>query len=167
MTRQFDRTKKQLVMSSASLEDLPSKMRTPVSMTAEGTPTFTVLSMQQMKLFGIGYGELSSVSMEHIVNVRAVCELAVLEAQGVPLEEALMKVHSVQYAQTQTCRDDSDPAGATPFPPCSAGGSTIRAGGFTPRAGMKPTQKKTAISTQKAQNPGEWKSWKLNRQSGC
>ena len=88
-------------MRNAFLEKLPSWIEGEVPMVkGKGTPTVTYLTLRQMKVLGGGYGNLTSVKMSTIQNVKAVMQLEQLRRQGVDLNTAVMKTHSVQYAET-------------------------------------------------------------------
>jgi len=55
--------------------------------------------MRQMKLLGVDYGSLKTVKMSGIQNVEAICQLAAIVRTGTPVNEAVVRTHSVQYGE--------------------------------------------------------------------
>lgn len=53
-----------------------------------------------MKMAGGRFADLQSVKMSHIQNLESLLQLKQLRAQGLSLEEAVRRTHSVQYAET-------------------------------------------------------------------
>ncbi len=93
---------KRLEMKVADFEkDLPRWIDEGTPMVeGKGTPTIAYVTMRQMKAFGIGYGSLQKVKMSNIQNVQALLELELGLRQGLTVEQAVLKTHSVMYADT-------------------------------------------------------------------
>ena len=99
--RIYDIQKKRLIMDFAFLDQLPNKIMAGVHLRpGEGTPTVTYLTLRQMKMAGGEFASLKSVKMRHIQNIESLMHLKQLTDQGLLLEEAVSKTHSVQYATT-------------------------------------------------------------------
>src|SRR6185503_3664638 len=99
--RAYDGISGTLEMRNVFLDKLPSKIKPKngAMLTPEGTPTQTYLTLHQMKKLGVGYGKLTKIKMSTIQNIRSVIELEVLSSK-LPLDEAVLKTHSVTYAET-------------------------------------------------------------------
>jgi hypothetical protein len=69
--------------------------------------------MRQMKLLGIDYSGLKKVKMSTIQNVRGVIEFNAMLAQGMTPEAAIVKTHSVQYAEGSIIQSGHRVVGAT------------------------------------------------------
>ena len=101
MERAYNPQTKVLEMRNAFLEDLPRWVDEGTPMVAgRGTPTVTYLTVRHMKLLGVGYGQLAKVKMSTIQNLKAIIQLHVLRTKGVDPNVAVLRTHSVQYAET-------------------------------------------------------------------
>jgi hypothetical protein len=99
--RAYDPTTKTFEMRNAFLEDVPTWIKDGAPMVEnKGTPTVTWLSLRQMKVLGVDYAAPKTVKMSTIQNIKAIIQLAVLRARGVDVNQAVLKTHSVQYAET-------------------------------------------------------------------
>ena len=78
----------------------------------KGTPTVTYMTIYQMKRLGVSFGGLKTVKMSTIQNFEAILQLETLRRQGVPLNEAVLKTHSVQYADTGIVQSGNQITGA-------------------------------------------------------
>ena len=96
--RAVDPATGKMEMRNAFLDDIPKDMRV-LTIDGKTIPLVDYLTMRQMKLGGVGFGGLTKVKMSTIQNVRTVAKLAALEKAGVPPNEAVMKTHSVSYAE--------------------------------------------------------------------
>jgi hypothetical protein len=70
-------------------------------MPGRGTPLIAYLDMRQMRMVNINYSSLSAAKLSTIQNVEAVCQLEVNMRNGMKLENAVRKTHSVEYAETE------------------------------------------------------------------
>ena len=113
MSRGYNPTTGEFVFHYAFLDSIPKDLRmvatTPEMLPGKGTPLETYMTLRQLKLLEERAGTASgpegffgaqprNVHMSHIINTRTVAELAVLERQGVAINDAIIKTHSVQYA---------------------------------------------------------------------
>lgn len=99
--RTYDSKTKTLIMENAFLQDLPSWIEVGVPMVkGKGTPTVTYLTLRQLKSTGVGIGELKKIKMSTIQNVEAILELNQFVKNGVEIDEAVARTHSVRYATT-------------------------------------------------------------------
>lgn len=88
-------------MENAFLQHLPSWIDAGVPLVpGRGSPTVTYLTLRQMRLLGAHFGELQTIKMSTIQNVEAVMQLEQLARQGMSLDAAVAKTHSVAYATT-------------------------------------------------------------------
>ena len=88
-------------MESAFLDDLPRWIDAGVPLEpGRGIPTVTYLTLRQMKMVDAHFAGLKTVKMSHIQNLEAIMQLKQLTSQGLPLDEAVRKTHSVEYATT-------------------------------------------------------------------
>jgi hypothetical protein len=101
LERAYNPTTKKLVMRNAFLDDVPRWMNEtgPKMDAKDGVPTVTYLTLRQMKLLGVDYSGLQTIKMSTIQNVRGVIEFNVLLHEGVQPDAAILKTHSVQYAE--------------------------------------------------------------------
>jgi hypothetical protein len=116
----------------------------PEMLPGKGTPLETYMTMRQMRILertaGAAFTGPRSVHMSTIVNQRTVLELARLESQRVPVNEAILRTHSVQYANNSIVQSGGRIAGAR-----VSGGSTFPASRrYTPQQladyGIDPAQ---------------------------
>jgi hypothetical protein len=100
--RAYDPKTKTFEMMNAFLDSLPSWVAEPgvPAMSAKGVPTVTYLTLRQMKMLDVPYGQLSRVKMSTIQNVRGILELNVAMKAGADPNDAILNTHSVQYAST-------------------------------------------------------------------
>jgi hypothetical protein len=103
---------KTLVMDMAFLDAIPKEQSWVTEdgkalKPGRGIPLQTYLSIRQMKLFGVEYGDLGKpnfqkVKLSTIVNERTIWGLAesTKKEPGAPEAERLKRTHSVQYADT-------------------------------------------------------------------
>lgn len=90
-------------MENAFLQDLPSWIDFGTALVpGKGIPTVTYLTLRQMKLFKVQFGELTAAKMSTIQNVEAVMQLEQMtrSPDNTTLDQAVAKTHSVQYATT-------------------------------------------------------------------
>ncbi|HTL84067.1 MAG TPA: hypothetical protein VL856_02725 [Acidimicrobiia bacterium] len=112
--RAYDPFTKKLEMREALLEDLPRWIDdggVPL-VEGKGTPTVAYLTMRQMKHLGVEYGELTTVKMSSIQNIRAIIELHLARAQGIDPNVAVLDTHSVKYADTSIVQSGHRVVGA-------------------------------------------------------
>src|SRR5262249_42667557 len=57
------------------------------------------LTLRQMRALGVAFGSLETVKMSTIQNALAVMQLDQALKRGIPLDQAVLQTHSVQYAQ--------------------------------------------------------------------
>jgi hypothetical protein len=101
MVRMYVPEKKMLVMDAAFLDELPRWIDAGVPLRADkGTPTVAYLTLRQLKLAQVHFGELRTVKMSNIQNFETLLQLKQLTSQGLSLDEAIRQTHSVQYAMT-------------------------------------------------------------------
>ncbi len=101
MERAYNPQTKVLEMRNAFLEELPRWAQDGTPMVeGKGTPTVTYLTIRQMKLLGADYSGLTKVKMSTIQNLKAIIQLHVLRARGVDPNHAVLRTHSIQYAET-------------------------------------------------------------------
>ncbi|HZN73858.1 MAG TPA: hypothetical protein VFC00_19495 [Micromonosporaceae bacterium] len=106
MTRSYNTATGELGMESARLDRIPKAQRmvdtVPEMLPGEGTPLEAYMTMRQMKILeqeaGAAFSVPRKVYMSLITNKRTIFELAKLEKQGKPVDEAILETHSVQYA---------------------------------------------------------------------
>jgi len=104
--RSYDPSTKTLVMENAFLEKLPRWVDAGIPMVRrKGTNTVTYLTLRQMKLLEVEFGETRLVKMSTIQNIEAVMQLDQLTRSGsgaspLSLQDAVGRTHSVQYATT-------------------------------------------------------------------
>jgi hypothetical protein len=99
--RSYDAATRTLVMENAFLNDLPTWIEAGIPLRqGRGTPTVTYLTMRQMRMLGVGFGETRVVKMSTIQNVEAVMQLEQLRRSGVSYQQGVAQTHSVQYATT-------------------------------------------------------------------
>jgi hypothetical protein len=99
--RGYDQANNKVIMANAFLSDLKRWIdHDPPLKQGKGVPLVAYLTMRQMKLFGIGEGQIRQLKMSTIQNVEAILQLEALRRRGVSLIEAVMRTHSVQYAET-------------------------------------------------------------------
>lgn len=92
---------KQFEMRNAFLDNIPGWVNEGgPGLDPRGIPTVHYLTIRQMKLLGVDYGNTKRVKMSTIQNVRAVIEFNVQLMAGVDRNTAIMKTHSVQYGET-------------------------------------------------------------------
>ena len=91
----------QFEMRNAFMGDLPSWIEsggTPM-VPGRGTPTIAYLTMRQMKILGVNFGELPMVKLTKIQNIEAIAHLANLtRRKGLPVDQAVLK--TIDYAET-------------------------------------------------------------------
>ena len=73
----------------------------PALADGKGTPLLAYADMRLMKLAGVNQGSLKTVMMSTIQNMETLCQVASLERQGVPLNQAIAETHSVAYAKNE------------------------------------------------------------------
>ncbi|MFO0579734.1 MAG: hypothetical protein U1A78_37650 [Polyangia bacterium] len=92
---------RELTMYAAFLDELPDKIDAGVPLVpGSGTPTVTYLTLRQMKMAGGQFGQLQSVKMSTIQNIKSLLLFHHLRSQGVSPNDAVKQTHSVQYAMT-------------------------------------------------------------------
>ena len=127
MSRGLNPNTGEFIYHSAFLDGIPRPLRwvatEPEMVPGRGTPLETYMTMRQMRLLqqeaGIGGGgaELPfatprEVHMSTIINTRTVAQLAAAEHSGVPLNEAILNTHSVQYASNSIVQGGGQITGA-------------------------------------------------------
>ena len=111
--RAYDPGTKTFVMESAFLDDLPRWVDVGTPLVAgKGIPTVTYLTLRQMKLLGVEYGGISKVKMSSIQNLEAIIQLHVMRTKGEDPNAAVLKTHSVQYADTSVVQSGHRVVGA-------------------------------------------------------
>jgi hypothetical protein len=102
--RRYDPASKQWVMVEAFFDkEMPRWIKGSTSMVeGKGTPLIAFLDMRLMKTSGVAYGALTSTKLSTIQNVEAICQLeAQVRAGATDLDEAVLRTHSVSYAETE------------------------------------------------------------------
>ena len=101
-----------LVMNMAFLDEIPKELSWVTDdgkplMPGQGIPLQTYMTIRQMKIMKIDFGDLgkpnfTKVKMSTIVNRRTIWDLAKMMGgtDGDPTSEQLMQTHSVLYART-------------------------------------------------------------------
>jgi hypothetical protein len=103
VTRSYKTATGEFVMDYADLEKIPKRMvkTDPEMLPGEGTPLEAYMTMRQMRIIerltGAAFTGPRTVVMSSIINVRTILELAKLE-KNMPVDEAILQTHSVQYA---------------------------------------------------------------------
>lgn len=112
--RAYDPANHQLIMKNAFGNELPKWMNTPgpEMVAGKGIPTNAFMTMFEMRRMGIAYGSLKTVKMSTIQNMQAVLELETLRRKGMPLDEAILHTHSVQYAESSLIQSGHEVVGA-------------------------------------------------------
>lgn len=112
--RAYDPAKHQLIMKNAFGKDLPTWVDTSGTpmVTGKGIPTNAFMTMYEMRRMGITYGSLKTVKMSTIQNMQAVLELESLRRKGIPIDEAILRTHSVQYAESSLIQSGHEVVGA-------------------------------------------------------
>ncbi len=112
--RSYNPNTQKIELQEAFLNDLPNWIdNTSVSLVAgKGIPTVTYMTMYQMKRLGVDFGGVKTVKMSTIQNFDAILQLETLRRQGIPLNEGVLKTHSVQYADTSIIQSGHEITGA-------------------------------------------------------
>jgi hypothetical protein len=111
--RAFDPVTGKVEMRNAFLEKLPKWVESDLSLVAgKGTPTVAFMTMYQMKKLGVGFGQVKTFKMSTIQNVEAIFQLEVARRQGEALDKAIIKTHSVIYAETPIIQSGHQIVGA-------------------------------------------------------
>jgi hypothetical protein len=103
LSREYNPRTGELVLRYAFLDELPSWIQHGVPLVpGKGTPLQTYLTIRQMKLLGVGYGDVKSIKMSMIVNVEGLLEIhwMVKTGKAKNLEEAVLTADSFLYART-------------------------------------------------------------------
>lgn len=104
MYQSFDPATRSLTMRSVYLDQLPKWIaegpQGRAMVPGKGVPTVTYLLNRQWKMLGVEYGGLKTVKLSMVEEARSVIELAVLLDEGVPLDAAVMRTHTTEYART-------------------------------------------------------------------
>jgi hypothetical protein len=113
MSRSFNPATGEFTFHYAFLDSIPKDLRMvktkPEMLAGKGTPLEAYMTLRQIKLLEERAGSVSGpegffgaqprkVHMSHIINTRTIAELAILEQRGMPMNDAIVKTHSVQYA---------------------------------------------------------------------
>jgi hypothetical protein len=98
VTRAYDPATRKLIMEEAFLDKIPADQQW-VDVNGQRMRLQTYLTLRQMRALGVGFGELKTVKMSTIQNALAVMQLDQALKRGVPLDQAVLDTHSVQYAQ--------------------------------------------------------------------
>ncbi len=98
VTRSYDPATGKLAMEEAFLDAIPEGKQM-VEVNGEKMRLQQYVTLRQMRAFGIGFGGLRVVKMSTIQNIRALIEMDVQMKAGAPKDVAVMKTHSVKYAQ--------------------------------------------------------------------
>lgn len=102
LARTYDPESKTYVMEAADFDDeLERWIHAGLPMRPDkGTPLVSYLMLRQLKMVGVGFGELQTVKMSTIQNIEAILQLERMRRTGMELNKAVLKTHSVQYAET-------------------------------------------------------------------
>lgn len=102
LVRTYDPESKTFVMEAADFDDdLERWIRAGVPMRPDkGTPLVSYLMLRQLKMVGVGFGELQTVKMSTIQNIEAILQLEKMKREGMELNKSVLQTHSVQYAET-------------------------------------------------------------------
>ena len=98
VTRSFDPATGKLTMEEAFLDKIPEDKQM-VEVNGQKMRLQQYITLRQMRAFGIGFGALRVVKMSTIQNIRALIEMDIQLKAGLPKDAAVMKTHSVKYAQ--------------------------------------------------------------------
>lgn len=98
VTRSYDPATGKLVLDEAFLDMIPADKQM-VEVNGQKMRLQQYLTLRQMRVFGIGFGALRVVKMSTIQNIRAIIEMDIQLKAGQPKDAAVMKTHSVKYAQ--------------------------------------------------------------------
>src|SRR5262249_22229438 len=98
VTRAYDPATKKLIMEEAFLDKIPAGDQW-VDVNGQRMRLQTYLTLRQMRALGVAFGSLETVKMSTIQNALAVMQLDQALKRGIPLDQAVLQTHSVQYAQ--------------------------------------------------------------------
>lgn len=98
VTRSYDPATGKLTMEEAFLDKIPEAGQM-VDVEGQKMRLQQYITLRQMRAFGIGFGKLRVVKMSTIQNIRALIEMHLQLKAGLSKDAAVMKTHSVQYAQ--------------------------------------------------------------------
>jgi hypothetical protein len=98
VTRAYDPATRKLIMEEAFLDKIPADQQW-VDVDGQRMRLQTYVTLRQMRALGVGFGSLETVKMSTIQNALAVMQLDQALKRGVPLDQAVLQTHSVQYAQ--------------------------------------------------------------------
>jgi hypothetical protein len=111
--RSYNPKTQKVELLEAFLEDLPKWVDTSTPLVpGKGTPTVTYMTLYQMRRLGVSFGGLKTVKMSTIQNFEAILQLETFRRQGMPLDRAVLKTHSVQYADTSIIQSGHQISGA-------------------------------------------------------
>jgi hypothetical protein len=115
LSREYNPRTRELVLRYAFLDELPSRIQNDVPLVpGRGTPLQTYLTIRQMKLLGVGYGDVKSIKLSMIANVEGLLEIHWLVKTGKAkgLDEAVMMADSFLYARTNAEQSGKQVVGA-------------------------------------------------------
>jgi Domain of unknown function (DUF4157) len=88
-------------LRNAFLNDLPAWIDNSVPLVnGRGIPTVSYITMYQLRKLGADFGKITKLKMSTIQNIEAILQLEALRRQKIPLDEAILQTHSVEYAET-------------------------------------------------------------------
>ncbi|MCB9764049.1 MAG: DUF4157 domain-containing protein [Alphaproteobacteria bacterium] len=100
-SRAYDPSTGQLVAEAAFLRGIPKWIPVPNPLDpVRGTPTATYITLRQMKILGVAFGQLRQVKMNRVENLRTIASLAADIKRGVDIQEAVKTTHTVTYITT-------------------------------------------------------------------
>lgn len=128
MHRSYEPRTRRLVLNAAFLDEMPSWIQNAVPLVpGKGTPLQTYLTIRQMKLMGVVYGEVQSMKLSGIINFKGILELhwLVKTNQASTLQDAVLIAESFRYARTNA-EQSGKLVVAARIPP-GGGSPTVRA----------------------------------------